>query len=228
MKRYLISMLVLLSACTKSDIESDITPGSTTTTLEMKSAPSLSWDSKEERKAWSAFLMKELLANLDTFDQAKDASRFCARYEGFLPESRARMWAEVIIWTAWYESAWSPVSRMQENQGLDSVTGKPVFSEGLLQLSYQDVPNYNNKLGVGWSGIDWKLDRNLGAKDPKKTILDPYINLRSGLKILGYQIKSHGEVLMPDHVYWSTLDTNHKKQTYLKILSAVKKAMNCD
>ncbi|MEN0057917.1 MAG: hypothetical protein AAGB31_03715 [Bdellovibrio sp.] len=67
---------------------------------------------------------------------------------------------------------------MTENtMGTDLVTGKQVVSEGLLQLSYQGVPNYGATLKYPLCRIEWSKDKNLAATDSKKTILDPLINL---------------------------------------------------
>jgi hypothetical protein len=66
---------------------------------------------------------------------------------------------------------------IETTMGTDPVTGKQVASEGLLQLSYQDVPNYGSVLKYPLCKIQWSKDKSLSVTDPKKTILDPYINL---------------------------------------------------
>ena len=50
---------------------------------------------------------------------------------------------------------------VETTMGADSVTGKQVASEGLLQLSYQDIPNYGALLKYPACKIDWQKDKAL-------------------------------------------------------------------
>jgi hypothetical protein len=183
---------------------------------------SVSWEKNHpERKAWSEFVFgifeKELF---DTFDSAKDAKRICPKYAGLTRSQKILVWGELVSAMAYFESGWSPTSRMTETtMGIDPVTGKRVESEGLLQLSYQDVPNYGSLLKYPLCKIDWQKDKNLSAADPKKTILDPYVNLECGLRILGSQITKKGNVILSSGVYWSVLKDGGK---YSKVQSILK------
>ncbi len=79
---------------------------------------------------------------------------------------------------------------------LDSVTGLQIRSEGLLQLSYIDVPSYQYTAG----DIDWMKDKAMALSDyaagatsgnPARTLLNAYANLNLGLFIMNRLIISH-------------------------------------
>lgn len=191
----------------------------------------LSWEKNHpERKAWSEFVFgvfeKELFA---AFDSAKDAKRICPKYAALTRSQKILIWGELISAMAYFESGWSPVSRMTETtMGIDPVTGKRVESEGLLQLSYQDVPNYGSVLKSPLCKIDWQKDKNLSATDPKKTILDPYINLECGLRILANQVAKKGNVILSSGVYWSVIKDGGKYSKVQPILKMVSDTGLCN
>ncbi len=89
---------------------------------------------------------------------------------------------------------------LESKLGTDKVTGEPVYSEGLLQLSYQDVLSYPH-LGLPF---DWNADKVLVRTDCSKTILDPLKNITGGIAILAEQIRRQGMIVLK-HPYWSTL-----------------------
>lgn len=136
---------------------------------------------------------------------ADDIEIFCPAYRKLNEQQRLNFWGQFFSALAYHESGWNPVSRMVEANftSKDSVTKMPVVSEGLLQLSYQDEPSYRLDCG-----FDWSKDKNLAVKDPKKTILDPYNNLRCGIKIMSVQLKKYRSITMNSNVYWAVLKTN--------------------
>ncbi|MBX2993290.1 MAG: hypothetical protein KF681_00650 [Bdellovibrionaceae bacterium] len=162
----------------------------------------LSWESpnKPERKLWSAFVLQQLEKNFEVLDQAVDIERFCRRYERLSKPERLNVWGLLVAQMSLHESSWKPTTRMQETtMGVDKITGARVFSEGLLQLSYQDISWMKS------CRFDWNQDRFLGPRDPKKTILDPYRNLECGIDILVRQIARYKRVVMTNNVYWAIL-----------------------
>jgi len=190
----------------------------------------LSWEKNHaERKPWSDFVFGLFSEELfSSFDSAKDAKRICPRYAELTKTERVLIWGELISAMAYFESGWKPTSRMTETtMGIDPVTGKQVESEGLLQLSYQDVPNYGSVLKFPACKIDWQKDKFLSAIDPKKTILNPYINLECGLRILGNQIKKKGSVILPSGVYWSVLKEGGRYSKVESIIDMIKKTDLC-
>ncbi|HEX8693783.1 MAG TPA: transglycosylase SLT domain-containing protein [Longimicrobium sp.] len=156
-------------------------------------ATTLSWDTKEERKAWSAELLKAIAAHKADLDSGRPDD-FIAGYQKLTPEQQVKFWAELIIGMAKFESSWNPHTIYHEPPplGIDSV--------GLLQLSYEDQPSYALE----------PLDRE------KKSLEDPLVNLRCGVKIMA-------RLLAKDHVvasgkgsksrgaarYWSVLREGH-------------------
>jgi hypothetical protein len=239
--RYLVTIIFVLLACwsltnCKRGLEHEKVeppappPGISAPTPKVEYA-SLSWEkSHPERRPWSSdvFLLIGEELFLD-FDSAKDAKRVCPKYESLQRQQKISMWAELISAIAYYESGWNPASRMVETtMGTDPVTGKQVASEGLLQLSYQDVPNYKSILKYPACKIDWQKDKGLSLTDPKKTILDPAINLECGLRILANQIRKKGYVILSSGVYWAVLKDGGKYSKVDSIIRMVRKIGFCE
>ncbi len=179
----------------------------------------LAWEkARPESKKWSEFvymlLEKEIFVS---YNKAKDASYFCARYPDLNRGQKIAFWAYLISTITYYESAYNPKSRMREGPlGRDAVTGKPVYSEGLLQLSYQDTKWYP------YCKMDWNKDRHLDDKDDRKTIFDPYINLDCGMRIFAQQINRKNKIAINSGAYWAVIKPDSK---YNKI-AQIKKATN--
>lgn len=154
---------------------------------------SLSWDNVNERKAWSAELLNAIASHKAELD-AGNPEGFISGYNHLAAEQQLKFWAELVIAMAHFESSWNPHAIFHEPPplGVDSV--------GLLQLSYEDQPNYKLE----------PLDR------AKRSLEDPLVNLRCGIKIMA-------KLLTNDHVvatgtgkhsrgaarYWSVLREGH-------------------
>ena len=180
----------------------------------------LAWETpdKPERKVWSYALVQYIIEQKDKFDQAADLTDFCPKYKTLSENSQAEAIAELIVAVVFNESAYSPISRMKEGTlGTDCVTNKPVYSEGLLQLSYCD------KTWAPFCRFDWNADKNLDPKDPKKTILDPFINLECGVGIMANQVVKKKAIAFTSGNYWATLRPNGKYGTVPDIKARVKK-----
>lgn len=203
----------------------------TTTPAPVVEYAALSWEkSHPDRKVWSldVFLLigEELF---DEFDSSKDAKRICPKYDSLQRIQKISMWGEFISAVAYYESAWDPNSRMVETtMGTDPVTGKQVASEGLLQLSYQDVPNYGSVLKYPACKIEWQKDKGLKITDEIKTIFDPSINLECGLRIMANQIRKKGYVILSSGVYWAVLKDGGKYSKVDSIIKMVRKIGFCE
>lgn len=185
----------------------------------------LAWEtsSKPERAQWSAYLQKIILENWSTLiNGADDIDSFCPTYSKLDNNERANVWAQLFVGIAKYESAYDPTSRMLESTlGTDAVTGKNVYSEGLLQLSYGDIQ------GWPFCDFDWSKDKSLSSTDPRKTILDPYKNLYCGVGIMAKQVTRKGAIVLSSGVYWSTLKKNGTYQKISGIQSVVKSLSLC-
>lgn len=185
----------------------------------------LLWESKVKgSSAWSEYVYKVIREEEATrfLPGADDVAKFCPRYNTLTNEQRINFWGMLVSAIAKYESGYSPTSRMQETtMGTDPVTGKPVYSEGLLQLSYQDVQ------WASYCEFDWNKDKNLSPTDPKKTILDPYKNLRCGIKILARQVANKGLISVKSGAYWAVLIPGGKYTQVDNIASLTKQMPGC-
>ena len=186
--------------------------------------PPLSWESTKnpERKQWSEITLKVVEQYFQDLDQAQDATRFCARYPRLSREERINFWGQLISAMSYYESGWSPTTRFKESGlGIDPITGNTVYSEGLLQLSYQD------QRWAPWCEFRWDLDRHLSPTDPRKTIFDPRINLSCGIGILARQIRRTGQIVLTHGVYWAVLREGGRFQKINEIAALVQRAGYC-
>jgi hypothetical protein len=185
----------------------------------------LSWEraGNPERKRWTEYVTGQIGAKLATFDRARDMDIFCPRYTHLDRTQKINVWSELIAEVAYFESGWDPTNRFLEaGLGKDPVTGVHVYSEGLLQLSYQDAVYRSQECD-----FNWHKDRGLPSRDPRKSILDPYKNLRCGIGILEEQIGSRRDIVLKSGEYWSTLRSYHSKVP--QIAGEIKQRMKfCD
>jgi hypothetical protein len=184
----------------------------------------LLWESsRKEGKDWSNYLYKMIPQETPGLIQgADDMDTFCPQYQTLTTNERVNLWALLISAMTKYESGYNPLSRYQETtMGKDSVTGLPVYSEGLLQLSYQDINHYK------FCEFDWSKDKNLSATDPRKTILDPYKNLNCGVRILAQQVSKKNRITVGDGAYWAVIKSNSTHHKIPQIAELTKKMPGC-
>lgn len=166
----------------------------------------LQWEVDPTNKAyepWSDHIVKLVEQNLPKFKKG-DWKNHCAKWDSLTDRQKTRVIGVDIVATIFKESGYVKTSRMVETtMGIDPVTGAQVASEGLLQLSYQD------KQWAVWCDFDWKVDKNYGHKDPRKSIFDPYKNLSCGIPILANEINKRG-VVYYDKSYWAVRRPNGK------------------
>lgn len=163
----------------------------------------LSWDRQGIDRNWTEITLKSIEELFDTsFSKCDDISDFRKDYYSLSKEQRIIVWGELICAMAKFESNWKTICRYQETtQGIDSVTKRPVYSEGLLQLSYQDKPNYH----FLQCDFNWEQDKNLKDNDPAKTIFNAQYNLEFGIRILAYQIRRKNSIALSSGLYWAVL-----------------------
>jgi hypothetical protein len=131
----------------------------------------------------------------------KDMHEFCPQYEKLNETQRMTVWGQLIAAISYRESGWKPTTTyIEPDHKIDHVTKKFVRSEGLLQLSYQDVNSYDDLD----CGFNWKKDKNLAPTSPEKSIFAPYRNLRCGILILAHKVKVNQQISTPG-TYWSVL-----------------------
>lgn len=175
-------------------------------------------------RAWSTFAFTLLAGDVHSLVQkVRDMNRFCPKYQVLSDEQKINAVAMLISAMVKFESNFDPLMRYREStMGTDPITGQPVYSEGLLQLSYQDE--------TGWSfcKFDWANDKKLAANDPKKSILDPYKNLNCGIRILSEQVDRTGRIVIDQGAYWAVIKDQGKYQKINEIAKLVKTLKFCN
>lgn len=184
----------------------------------------LAWEqNNSSRKEWSKYVHSIIENEAFTLlDGADDMNLFCPRYSSLNKTQKINFWGQLIAAIAKFESSWNPATRYHETtMGTDPITKQPVYSEGLLQLSYQDTQ---------WEKrceFNWTADRNLAATDPKKTILNPYKNLRCGILILERQLNRAHRITVQTGAYWAVIRTNGRFQKINEIAAITKSLSFC-
>ncbi len=184
----------------------------------------LSWEYvKPETKIWSEYIHNLYATDLfSTLDIADDITRFCPHYQNLQIEQKINVWGMIISGITRYESYYDPTARhVESSMGIDPITGSTIVSEGLLQLSYQDV------LSAPYCRFDWSLDKNLQVKDPSKTIFSPEINLECGAKILAKQVFAKKKIVISKGAYWAVIKEDSPYQKIKNIENWVQRLSFC-
>lgn len=160
-------------------------------------------------RAWTQIVYKIISRETKLADLKEaavtDVDFYCPNFDNMTRRQKIVFWGQMVAAISYKESGWSPTSRMAEPLAdfpkPDSVTGRRVYSEGLLQLSYQDVDSYKNHFDCGFN---WEIDKNLKPDDPAKSILSVTKNLRCGLLILDRKVSVNDRITTPGQ-YWSVI-----------------------
>jgi hypothetical protein len=198
--------------------QSSVWPTSTTTDSGARvtlAVPALWEASQHDRAAWSQDAAKVINEKCEAMIEGpKDIANFCPRYSQLNRQQKINVWVYLISAITKFESTFDPTSRMKEpGLGIDAITRAHVYSEGLLQLSYQDQQGY-----PFCKVFDWEADRHLAVKDPRKTILSPTLNLECGIQILNKQIERKDRLAIESGAYWSTLKPSGRKFGIIRAL----------
>lgn len=131
----------------------------------------------------------------------------CPRYGSV---QKLKAWDAIMKAIVAAESNFKPNSTYHEKtQGIDKVTGKPVLSEGYLQLSYQDTLHQYYRELPAVKEISYA----------KKNLQDPHVNLSAGIAIMDDRIRRSGpDVVKALAPYWSTV-----REYPVKLLPNLKK-----
>lgn len=184
----------------------------------------LAWETERapERRSWSEHIFHQIEFYFEDLDKAQDTTRFCPNYPNLSHSERINFWGQLFAAISYFESGWRPTTRFHEStMGIDPVTKNPVYSEGLLQLSYQDIQ------WAKWCQFDWAIDKHLSPTDPRKTIFDPYKNLSCGVGIMARQIRRRGLIVLSTGVYWAVIRENGRFQKLNQIVNIVKRHEYC-
>lgn len=199
MKKYACLALLALLGCKEIDIKPDpvpsiiITPSPTPKPSETPSSSVKQWENYKWYPEYEQVL-------LDWYPKMKleKMSAYCPKWESL--SNKKEVWVKLWKSTIMCESGYNLYSTYQENMGNDSVTGSVVFSEGLLQLSYQDAESYQTS---ECKKFDWSKDKGKNIHDKTKTIFDPILNLSCGMSIAKKHFEWGSKRPFPLQDYWA-------------------------
>lgn len=188
-------------------------------------AMQISWGGRNESAEWTA-IVRGAVSRIGKhmLQGTKDMDAFCPNYKNLDRENRLNFWAFLFAQMAKYESSYEPATRYVESGlGKDAVTGRKNTSEGLLQVSYQD-----SKYHKGGCQFDWNRDRNLSAKDHRKSIFNPRLNLTCGVQIMENQVRKYNRIVVnKGQGYWSILIKGHRNNKIAKIKAQTNQLSIC-
>ena len=178
---------------------------------------------RSEKSQWSKYVFS-VIEN-ETFsllDGADDIGTFCPKYSSLEKYQKINFWGMLVSAMSKFESNYDPLMRYKETtMGRDAITGQAVYSEGLLQLSYQDIQ------WMPRCEFNWNLDRSLAVTDARKTILNPQKNLRCGLLILERQLQKYHRITIDSGAYWAVIKSGGKYQKITQIAAMTKSLPFC-
>ncbi|MGE8064812.1 transglycosylase SLT domain-containing protein [Pseudomonas sp. NPDC089569] len=154
----------------------------------------LSWDVNPQRSAWSRELLEGIESDWVSLESGSP-DKFVFGYSDLSSDNKKKFWAEIIIKMIAFESGFDPHCIYKEPPplGVDSV--------GLLQLSYEDEQHYSLE----------PLSRE------EKSLEDPWVNIRCGLKIFSHWLardkvvaQGSGGASRGAARYWSVLREGQK------------------
>lgn len=154
---------------------------------------------------------------------ATDMAAFCPNYSTMNQQQKLDFWAGFLRALSPHESGCksNPTPFKEISLGVDAVTGLPVYSAGLFQLSYQDENSYRGKLPPGV--CDFSYDKNTKTGD----IEDPRKNIECGFAILNYGIGRNGSIAYDKGQYWAVLKPAGKYSKVIPIQGATRKLPGC-
>jgi hypothetical protein len=174
---------------------------------ETKPAPATPIDAKKAELGgkvwnpeWDNFVEQAVPPEMLSSRVPRDVRKLCPNFYHMSDTDKRVFWAYLFQALAGAEAGLNPTTNVRHPQmaKVDKVTGQPVHSEGLLQLTFEDQKSYG-------CDFDWANDRRLPKNDPNRTILQPRNNLECGVKILDNQIIDRHKPLLTKSSYWSPL-----------------------
>jgi len=185
----------------------------------------LAWESSDlpEAKLWSKYAYSVINQYFDELDKAQDVQAFCPKYPELNRDEKIMAWADIMVGISYRESGYDPLNRtLEEGGGIDDITEQPVYSEGLLQLSYQDIDSNPYCL------FDWEKDKTLALNDPHRTILNPYNNLYCGIRTMADLVRDNKTIIVSQGGYWSTIQAGVVHGQLKNVEKLVKKLPFCE
>ena len=185
----------------------------------------MEWESinNPERKLWSQYGYDVINENFDDLDRASDMDQFCPNYAKLASrDQKIQVWMAIFVGVSHWESSWNPAEHTYEGKTPDLVTKRPTYSEGLMQLSYQDTIQWK----YAHCPLDWEKDQKLAPDDLHRSILNPFINLACAIRIEAGLIRDHGSINHSDPWgYWSTLGSHGRNGKAKSIAAEVSQVL---
>jgi len=116
----------------------------------------------------------------------------CPHWGRLNEQHRTQFYADLLYSIAGPESTWTRTAMHREPRlGVDAITGMPLVSEGLLQMSYQDAKwyhcNFDYEKDEKAYLDDWNArteNRSWVSNHPERSTLNAYNNLQCGLLVM--------------------------------------------
>ena len=207
---FLICIALVLPGCRKkSEVPPPVVHASAPPQPIVKQAPPTPIERQREDlggktwdPAWDVLIERSLPPDMLSRKAAHAVRGFCPRFARAKEEDKRAFWAYLFQAIAGAEAGLNPTADVHHTEAavavVDTTTKRQVRQQGLLQLTYQDGERYGCE-------FDWRRDRRLAEKDPRRTILQPARNLRCGIRIMQNQIIRQNKPLVSPTSYWSTL-----------------------
>jgi hypothetical protein len=168
----------------------------------------LAWEKHNpERAEWSKYTFDVINQYLPELNQSEDITRFCGHYKELTTDQQIQVWGEIVAGVAFWESSWNPAESAEDGGSEpDDITHLPMWSEGLMQLSYQDTESNP------YCAFDYKSDTKLKHSDLHRSILNPYNNLYCGIRTMADLVQVNKRVSQKkgQDGYWSTLNAGDR------------------
>jgi hypothetical protein len=152
--------------------------------------------------AWDKIIELAIPPELLSASMGHDVRQFCPRFPAISEADKRAFWAYFFQALAGAEGGLKTNVVAHHSQPAmqvkDSVAGTIGRTQGLLQLTYEDIKRYG-------CDFDFEADRHLRVTDPDRTILRPKNNLECGIKILQQELVGQHKPLLSRTQYWSTL-----------------------
>jgi hypothetical protein len=157
---------------------------------------------------------------------ASRMSTFCPAWGGMSADQKKQFFADLAFSIAAPESDYQNLSMyIEDTLGIDPLTGLPVVSEGLLQLSYQDIQgtprcdfNAKKDLPALKDDVRGRATGSFLSHHPERDTLNPIKNLSCGVWIMDglYQKHPGEEFARTMSRYWSTMRRGHPEFEQIK------------
>ena len=151
----IITLPLFLTACGTGkmpDLFGQITSINSTPEITTGSIlPVARWDRHDDGKTWTRYTATAL----NNYGQGlissapKDVAQYCPSYAGLQPQQRRAFWIHLISALSKYESNFDPSVKFDEttvDPKMITVSGQPIISRGLLQISKESANGYGCKI----------------------------------------------------------------------------------